>query len=78
MITESDVESVIEKRMLSLVCSYIKKHLKSNIRVNISDEIVKEATLYSLEITMSKDLKRELNNFLKLIPQNIYLERNQI
>jgi hypothetical protein len=62
----------IESHMESLICNYITKHIKSNLRVDVhlTDIEAKRIT----DIRMDKELKDTLRDIVKLIPDNVSVQ----
>lgn len=54
----------IEKRVHNLICDYITKHIRNNIRVTSETEAIRD-------IRLGKDVKAILNKALKIIPDNL-------
>ncbi len=81
--TKSHITQIMERRLQSMVCDYIKDHIESNMRVNINAEFLEnvrkkssdkldETIVYSLKMSISKGLKKKLDTCLKLLPDNLY------
>lgn len=61
-----------KERVVDMVCDYFTNHIRSSLRVDIAD--FKEGDIVN-KISMCDETKAKLDKALKLIPDNVVLER---